>query len=501
MRNTLFAMRIASLLATASLAQLAADPREFAFKVSERVRTARGPLNRVPTRALRAFAATGHTQARELAQRGHYSQALARASKRDRSLATRLREELAELNTTPPASPVHAATGLRVLHMLTNSAPHTNSGYTVRSHHVLKAQRAAGIEVQALTRLGYPVLIGKIPAGQTELIDGIPYHRALPWVYPRSLPQRHRLAVASVVAAAREMNATVLHTTTNYTNARVVADAARVLGIPWIYEVRGELEATWLSRQPLESHDEVAASEFYRLARAQETECMKAAARVVALSEISRAQLVERGVDVDKIVVVPNAIDATELDRRVDKEALRAELGLPQDAVLVGTVSAMVDYEGLDALIDALDHLPESYSVLIVGEGTARPVLQERARRFGRRVIFAGKQPHETVWKWYGALDAFAVPRKNVQVCRTVTPIKPLTAMALGVPVVASDLPALREVTDNTAVYVTPEDPRALADGLRRAVSQGTREPGEAVRARTWQANGQRYRYVYESLT
>ena len=175
-----------------------------------------------------------------------------------------------------------------------------------------------------------------------------------------------------------------------------------------------------------------------------------------ALSEISKKQLVERGVLAEKIHVIPNAVDEEFIGREFERSAIRRELGLP-DIPLVGSVTAVVDYEGLDTLIESLQHLPIKAKVLIVGEGTARPELEALASSLGMRdrVIFTGRKPQDEIWKWYAALDLFAVPRKDTQVCRTVTPIKPLMAQSLGVPVVASDLPALREVTGGFAVSYT----------------------------------------------
>ena len=75
------------------------------------------------------------------------------------------------------------------------------------------------------------------------------------------------------------------------------------------------------------------------------------------------------------------------------------------------------------------------------------------------------------------ALDVVVVPRKDFEVTRTVTPQKPAEAMALARPVVASDLPALREtMTDDhgeeLGVLVPPRTPRGkLASGARRSPS------------------------------
>src|SRR5690625_3945375 len=69
---------------------------------------------------------------------------------------------------------------ISVFHLLTNSLPYTTSGYSLRSHQVLLAQRKAGLRVAAATRLGYPVIIGSLTAQKISCVDGVTYHRLLP---------------------------------------------------------------------------------------------------------------------------------------------------------------------------------------------------------------------------------------------------------------------------------------------------------------------------------
>ncbi|WIM72126.1 glycosyltransferase [Corynebacterium suedekumii] len=155
----------------------------------------------------------------------------------------------------------------------------------------------------------------------------------------------------------------------------------------------------------------------------------------------------------------------------------------------------------LDTLIRSLEYLPEDYVVLIVGDGAARPELEALAKTLGLedRVIFAGRQPSAGIWLWYAALDVFALPRRDTKVTRTVTPIKPLSAMALDVPVAASDLPALREVTGERATYVPAGDAQALASAIEKTKDARQNGP-EWTRQRTWRANGERYQAMYERL-
>lgn len=511
-RALTFGLRMALLLASAATNLMVGDPRGFAVKVAERIRLADGPVRLLPTAPLRAWGQGQRSAARILIGTGHLTHGVreivemgSAVSTGDVHLAKRTMERVVQLEAPIPSSPkIRKNSGAeehRILHFLTNSEPFTSSGYTVRSAHVLACQQQYGIEVLGVTRLGYPVLVGKIPSSAQQTVNGVSYRRLLPPLYPASISRRHDLSVKMLVAVARDFGATILHTTTDYTNAVVVADAASQLGIPWVYEVRGELESTWLSQIPPELQEEAAASEFYRAARRMETKCMQAAGAVVALSEVSRRQMLERGVPEEKIVVIPNAVDDDHIGREYDQTAVRRELGLPVDQRLVGTVTAVVDYEGLDTLFRSLEFLPPDYSALVVGDGTARPALEAYAEELGfrDRIIFAGRRPATDIWRWYAALDVFVVPRKDTVVTRKVTPIKPLIAMALNIPVVASDLPALREVTGERALYVPAEDPQELARGITEAT--GSDQSGSAWAAeRTWSANGRRYKELYEGL-
>src|SRR5699024_12676660 len=140
------------------------------------------------------------TRARAAWMRGDLSGAvetLERAGQSHTRYAHRLRSELQLLSPgyrlpvtarSAPANPPHAeGDRLRVLHLLTNSLPHTQSGYSLRSHRILTAMRDQGIESVALTRTGYPVMIDIPTDADRDVVDGIRYERNLPGALPRSL--------------------------------------------------------------------------------------------------------------------------------------------------------------------------------------------------------------------------------------------------------------------------------------------------------------------------
>ena len=81
--------------------------------------------------------------------------------------------------------------------------------------------------------------------------------------------------------------------------------------------------------------------------------------------------------------------------------------------------------------------------------------------------------------------------------CRNVTPLKALNAQALGIPVVASDLPALREVTGEIETYVQAENAERLARGVMQAVGRDGLPSIEWAKTRQWSRLANKYRELY----
>src|SRR5699024_9043878 len=119
-----------------------------------------------------------------------------------------------------------------------------------------------------------------------------------------------------------------------------------------------------------------------------------------------------------------------------------------------------VRYEGIDTLIRATPLLPANYQVVIVGAGEHLNDLKKLAEelKVDERILFVGAVPEYEAMSWYHEIDIFCVPRIDSEVTRSVTPLKSLPASALKVPIVASDLPALREVTGGYACFFEPEN-------------------------------------------
>lgn len=399
----------------------------------------------------------------------------------------------------------------RVLHLLTNSLPHTGSGYAQRSHSMMLAQQAEGWQVLAVTRIGYPVQVGKLLARTIDVVDGVTYRRMLPARLASTADGRLQQQAAELLRIALEFKPAVLHTTTHYVNGAVVKAVAESLGIPWVYEVRGQLADTWAASRGAEAVH----SERYKMFKAREARIMQAADLVVTLGNEMKSAICAAGVDADRILLAPNAVGGAFELEPMEAGAAKQRLGLDPQATYMGTVSSLVEYEGISDLIEAFDILAPRFPhlrLLIVGDGAALPGLRSQADGSAARdrIVFTGRVPRNDAYYYHQCLDIFVVPRRDLEVTRSVTPLKPVEAMAAGKPVVAARLPALAEIIRDgeTGFLVEPENPADLAAKIERLVSLPLlrTQLGRAGRTvvladRTWTANAQALHRAYTKIS
>jgi glycosyltransferase involved in cell wall biosynthesis len=213
--------------------------------------------------------------------------------------------------------------------------------------------------------------------------------------------------------------------------------------------------------------------------------------RVIAVSRGAADFLVHgKGYPAHKVVVVPNGRDLTRFAPGRDRDAVRAELGLPGHGPVVGVVGRLEAQKGhvhlLDAWPDVVAIHPGARLVL-VGDGSLRESLAERARTAGvaDSVLFTGFRAD--VPRVLDAIDVVALPSLHEGMPLTV-----IEAAAAGRPVVATAVDGTPEVVvdGQTGYLVPPADAPALSRALiallgdRDALSRMGREAARWARER-----------------
>jgi len=358
---------------------------------------------------------------------------------------------------------------MTVVHVLRYSIPNL-SGYTMRSQALIEGQQAFGARPVVVTSARH-----EAPA-ERETLNGILYERcrlsrhpllrwmqtALPGV--RDLATMHAL-YRRIMAVARRESADLIHAHSPVMCGFPAWVAARRLGLPLIYEVRALWEDAAVDQ---EKTSEGALA--YRLTRAAETFVLRRADRVVVICGGLKQELMQRGIDAAKIAVVPNGVNTAEFQPLTGKdEAVLRRYGL-NGQTIIGFIGSFFQFEGLESLLAAVPYLRQRHpgiKVLIVGTGESEAALRRTAEASGvsDSVIFTGRVPHEQIHAYYSVMDVLVYPRLSRRITELVTPLKPLEAMALGKPVVASDVGGLKELVKDgeTGLLFKAEDPQDLA--------------------------------------
>ncbi len=196
-----------------------------------------------------------------------------------------------------------------------------------------------------------------------------------------------------------------------------------------------------------------------------------ARAAVVCTPSNAVAQQVARqlGIPAERIVVTPLGVDRAWLRASPPTPALRATLRLPQRYLLF--VGAAQPRKGLDVLLQAYRSQPGLPPLVLAGPAGWGPALPTSST--SSRVRPVGYLDDADLRCVVAGATALVLPSHDEGFGLPV-----LEAMAAGVPVVCSDLPALREVAGGLATLVPPADPAALASALATVVASEVASDG-----------------------
>ncbi|MGH9266051.1 MAG: glycosyltransferase [Acidimicrobiales bacterium] len=184
----------------------------------------------------------------------------------------------------------------------------------------------------------------------------------------------------------------------------------------------------------------------------------------------------------ERVAVIPYGVDPDEWP--APPEAVTAIRGSARGRPLVLFLGRLVSYKGVDVLIEAMRSVDAT--LLVVGDGPARPALEAATAGLGDRVLFAGNVSNERRSAYYRAADVFVLPA----VSRAESfGIAMLEAMAQGTPAISTEVgtgTSWVNVDGETGVVVPPRDPERLASALAGLFADDGRrkELGAAAAAR-----------------
>lgn len=229
---------------------------------------------------------------------------------------------------------------------------------------------------------------------------------------------------------------------------------------------------------------------------------------IVALTSFIKDRLTDMASPSSRIKVLPDGVDLALFDHIPEKLECRSQLALPKDRPIIGYIGrfqTMGMEKGITQLIEAMAHLPSVNGKLplllcVGGPMSAVSNYLDKSDSLGipRRMLkFLDRVPNSEVPCVMKACDVCTIPWPRTEFSAYYTsPLKLFEYMAAGIPIVASDLPSMREILrhDENACLVDPGNPAALAEGIRSLLSDRNRAEHLAQTARqdvkthTWEA-------------
>ena len=214
-------------------------------------------------------------------------------------------------------------------------------------------------------------------------------------------------------------------------------------------------------------------SKLKRLA-ARDERVWRGAAGYVTITEGLRRELEQRFGSRGPHAVIADGVRDTK-DTKEPKDTKEQDTKEPEERFTIGYAGHLYPWKGVDLVVEAVAALPDTRG-LIVGGHDKEPDLA-RVKEFAKqlncegRITFTGLLPPRDVPDRLAEADVLVLPNPRSAISNAFTsPLKLFEYMASGRPIVASDLPSLREILRDgeNAILVEPGNPQALVAGIER---------------------------------
>lgn len=368
-------------------------------------------------------------------------------------------------------------------------------------------------EARSLQRLGHRLKIVTYPLGRN--LPDLDIARALPIPFRSHRevgPSRSKILLDALLAwkalqVARQFKPHILHAHL-HEGALIGGGLSRWLRVPLVFDFQGSLTSEMVD------HRFIAPRGLpYALARKLEWNIDRLP-HIILTSSQNAQRVLNNDFDVpaSKVIVLPDCVNADTFapaaERATHADELRARLKIPAERKIVVYIGLLAPYRGTDVLLDAAAQLlargADAHFVVIGFPNIEEYQARAQALGIAERVSFPGRVPYEDVPLWLALGDIAVEPKMSA----TEAAGKVLNYMAMGLPVVAFDIPVMREYLGDLGTYAPLGDARAFADQMESLLNDPARGRviGAALRERaialfSWERAGREIEGVYDALT
>ena len=217
------------------------------------------------------------------------------------------------------------------------------------------------------------------------------------------------------------------------------------------------------------------------------------ASHIITISQGLKDLYLKHGVPAAKLLVAHDGVDLNDFDITLSQKEAREFLGIPSEKRIALYVGRLDGWKGVDTLYSSARFLPDDIMHVVIGGEDGE---LEALRRDHPKVRFLGYRPYRELARNLCAADVLVLPnngKSEISVSFT-SPLKLFAYMAAGLPIVASDLPSIREILDDDmSTLVEADNPLALAEGIEEVLhspekaDEHGRKAKKKVEAYSWE--------------
>ena len=402
---------------------------------------------------------------------------------------------------------------MKVLHVLYQSLPQV-SGSSIRSRDIMLSQKEVGIEVLAITA----PFQNSISKKGLDIIDDITYIRtsqntknSITDLRKGVLQRIYR--VFSILIFSQKLFSTIKKEKPDLLHAHAMFFCAipslvlgKVFNIPVVYEFR----SLWMYQKTNSRNKGFINKKIEIFLIHVEIFCLKKAAHAVILNENLKEFIFSKTNKPFKNTIINNAVNTSLIEK------LKASITpISRKDFVFGYVGTITEYEGLEFLIQTFQELYDDgfkHKLIIYGKGVNKQSVQDQinARSDINTISYKGAIAPSEVYKAFSEIDVIINPRLNTPKTNSVTPLKPLEAMAYEKLFIGSDVRGIKEIVpQGTGFLFSSENRNDLKKVVKKVASLSPQDRDShkkealafVVSHKSWLQNAAKYKEIYTSLS